>query len=182
MISILLKEQTRSLHDQVEERLLSKKIMDKSFDLNDYRFVLKHNYNFINHFEEAVFSKISVESAEKLHPEKRRKLPAITKDILLFDISRLFEKSKLSLKNEAEAFGILYVMEGATLGGNMIAKNLLKNIHFDGVNFNYFGLYGDQTGFLWKLFIENLEEKSQFFDDQDFLNGAEMAYQFLLNH
>lgn len=182
MISDLLKEHTKTLHDLVEEKLLSKKIMDRSFDLNDYRYIITHNYNFLKHFEGEVFSKFSPETAKKLQLNKRRKLDFIEKDISLLEIEISDKKFPILIKMEAEAFGILYVMEGATLGGNIIAKNLSKNSNFSKITFNYFGCYGDQTGFLWKLFKEVLEEKAISSQHEDFIKGAKIAYQFLLDH
>lgn len=181
MIASLLKEQTKKLHDLVEEKLMSKKIMDKSFNLNDYQFIIKHNYNFLKHFESSVFSKFSDETADKLQLNKRRKLIFIEKDISILGLEISNDQLPISILNEAEAFGMLYVMEGATLGGNIIRKNLSKNQNFKGLTFNYFGCYGEQTSFLWKLFKEVLEEKALNSCDEDFIKGAKIAYQSLLD-
>jgi hypothetical protein len=54
MIGILLKEQTKALHDQVEEKLKSHKMMDRSFSLPEYHELLRSNYFFLLEFEDAV--------------------------------------------------------------------------------------------------------------------------------
>lgn len=181
MITILLKEQTKTLHDLVEEKLKSAKIMDKSFTLKEYHQILRYNYSFIHHFEDSVFSKISAENAQKLNLEQRRKLPFIHKDLAVFQDIKSESLETLEIISETEALGILYVMEGATLGGNVIAKNLAKNPDFAGMIFNYFGCYGDQTGFLWKNFREVIEEEANNSNAEDFFIGAKRAYQFLLD-
>ncbi|MGZ5285453.1 MAG: biliverdin-producing heme oxygenase, partial [Kaistella sp.] len=86
-----------------------------------------------------------------------------------------------AIKNEAEAFGILYVMEGSTLGGNMIAKQLSKNPDFQEVTFSYFRCYGDKTGSYWKSFKEVMDRNitPEFHDDC--VSGAQKAYGFLLD-
>lgn len=181
MIGNLLKEQTKILHDKVEEKLQSQKIMDKSYTLQDYHQLLKSNYNFLLEFEDAVFANISNETKVKLQSDERRKLPVITKDLAGFENLENSRSKDISIKNEAEALGILYVMEGSTLGGNIIARNLAKNPNFQEVTFNYFGFYGEKTGPFWKNFKDVLEEKSEQYDSEDFLDGAKRAYQFLLN-
>lgn len=181
MIGNLLKEQTKALHDQVEEKMKSQKIMDRSFSLQEYHQLLRSNYYFLLEFEDAVFANISNETKVKLQSDERRKLPVITKDLAGFEDLENSHSKDISIKNEAEALGILYVMEGSTLGGNIIAKNLAKNPTFDEVSFHYFGFYGEKTGPLWKNFKEVIEEKALVADAQDFLDGANRAYQFLLD-
>lgn len=178
MIGSLLKEHTKNLHDLVEEKLMSNKIMDKSFTRSEYQQLLQHNYSFLLHFEEAVFAKISAENAQKLNLDRRRKLPFLQKDLKDFEAQI---PENIIIKNEAEALGILYVMEGATLGGNVIAKNLAKNPEFAGITFNFFGCYGAETGLLWKNFREVLESAYDGSNAEDFLDGAKRAYQFLLD-
>lgn len=182
MIGNLLKEQTKTLHDKVEEKLQSQKIMDKSYTLQDYHRLLKSNYHFLLEFEDAVFAHISAETTEQIHARERKKLPVIEKDLAAFQDLQSFSNKNISIKNEAEALGILYVMEGSTLGGNIIAKNLAKNPSFKDISYNYFGFYGEKTGFFWKNFKEVLEQKAENADAQDFLDGANRAYQFLIDH
>jgi heme oxygenase len=43
----------------------------------------------------------------------------------------------LEFENEHEALGAMYVIEGSTLGGNVIAKQLSKTEGFDEVTFNF---------------------------------------------
>ena len=97
------------------------------------------NYQFLLEFEDAVFASISSETKNQIHGDQRRKLAVIAKDLADFEEVKSFSSKNISIKNEAEALGILYVMEGSTLGGNIIAKNLAKNPTFDGVSFHYFG-------------------------------------------
>lgn len=181
MIGIFLKEQTKTLHDLVEEKLMSQKIMDKNFSIQEYHQLIRHNYSFIQHFENTVFSKISKKNADNLHLEERRKLPFLKKDLAVFGEVQPISESDFEIKNEAEALGILYVMEGATLGGNVILKSLSKNPQFEGVAIHYFGCYGDQTGIRWKKFKEVIEAEAQNYPAEDFLTGAKKAYQFLLD-
>ena len=180
MISQILKEKTKSLHDDLEEQFQSSKIFDKTYTLENYRKLIHFNYLFLLNFEDGVFNAFSPEIAEKLNLEKRRKLSLIEKDLSSLDIEKSELQNHPDIKNEAEAFGFLYVMEGSTLGGNVIAKQLSKNPEFQNISFNYFNCYGDETGFLWKNFKETLDESSSENQYEDVLNGANKAFEFLL--
>ena len=59
--------------------------------------------------------------------------------------------------NLPAAWGAMYVMEGSTLGGQLILKHLKKKL---GEDFNsvYFSAYGTHTGTYWKRFMEHLAE------------------------
>ena len=180
MISETLKADTKILHDRVEAKFNSGKIFNGTFELNDYRNLLQYNYLFLLNFENAVFSAISAQNAKEINLENRKKLALIEKDMEDFAIGTSPLQIPVAIKNEAEAFGILYVMEGSTLGGNMIAKQLSKNPDFQEVTFSYFRCYGDRTGSYWKNFKEVMDTQitTEFYGDC--ISGAQKAYGFLL--
>jgi heme oxygenase (biliverdin-IX-beta and delta-forming) len=54
-------------------------------------------------------------------------------------------------------FGTMYVMEGSTLGGQLIARHVEAALHLtEGRGNSYFRGHGSQTGPLWKEFSEML--------------------------
>jgi heme oxygenase len=55
-------------------------------------------------------------------------------------------------RNEAEAMGALYVMEGSTLGGKLIAKSLRTCSDWPVRGICYFNPYGERTGAMWAAF------------------------------
>ncbi|WP_313100877.1 biliverdin-producing heme oxygenase [Epilithonimonas sp.] len=177
MISLILKEKTKQEHDKTEESLQSKKIFDRSYTLEDYKNLLIHNYFLISKYEPQVNKFLHKYPELKL--DVRRKIIAITTDLhnLKVDINNDFIANNLD--NEAEAFGALYVMEGSTLGGNVIAKQLRKNPEFENIEFNYFGVYGENTGPYWREFKSIIDEKITQEQYNDCVAGAKKAYQLL---
>ncbi|WP_312765886.1 biliverdin-producing heme oxygenase [Epilithonimonas sp.] len=177
MISVFLKEQTKQQHDDTEAKLQSQKIFDKSYTLDDYKTLLIHNYKLISRYEPQVQEQLKDYPELKL--DLRSKIDALKIDLSNLDIETGSEASAQNLENEAEAFGALYVMEGSTLGGNVISKQLRKNPEFEDVEFNYFGVYGENTGPFWQEFKSILDEKITEAQYNDCVTGAKKAYQLL---
>ena len=177
MISAYLKEQTKQQHDDTEAKLQSQKIFDKSYTLDDYKTLLIHNYKLINRYEHQIQEQLKNYSELKL--DLRSKINSLKTDLNNLNISTENEEPTQNLENEAEAFGALYVMEGSTLGGNVIGKQLKRNPEFEGVEFNYFGVYGENTGPYWQEFKSIIDEKISEENYESCVTGAKKAYQLL---
>ena len=181
MISETLKAKTKNLHDRVEAHFNSNRIFEGTFSLNDYMNLILCNYLFLLNYEHAVFSAISEKNAAELNLEERRKLALIRKDMEALNIDGSVSQTPVAIENQAETFGILYVMEGSTLGGNVIAKQLSKHPQFQEMSFSYFRCYGENTGSFWKNFKTVLDREISPDEYADCISGAEKAYRFLLN-
>ncbi len=177
MVSVFLKEQTKQQHDDTEEKLKSKKIFDKSYTLEDYKTLLIHNYQLIRRYEPQIKEKLK--SYPELKLELRSKIDALKVDLNNLNITVENENMTQNLENEAEAFGAMYVMEGSTLGGNVIAKQLKRNPEFENLEFNYFGIYGENTGRLWQEFKSIIDENITEKHYDACLIGAKKAYELL---
>lgn len=177
MISSILKEKTKEQHDETEAKLQSQKIFDKSYSLDDYKKLLTHNYKLISRYEPQI--REHLKNYPELNLEERSKIEALKTDLSKLNIDMPAESPIQNLDNEAEAFGALYVIEGSTLGGNVIAKQLRKNQEFENIEFNYFGVYGENTGFFWQEFKAIIDEKISEDAYEDCINGAKKAYQLL---
>ena len=82
-----------------------------------------------------------------------------------------------SFSNEAEALGALYVLEGATLGGQVIIKQLKKNDSFAAFPLAYYNVYTKQTGLRWKQFLEVI---NRYEDHESAVQGAQKVYELYL--
>lgn len=159
-LSTRVKEATATLHAGVENVLLPR--LASVQDLADYASVLKMFYGFYQPLEKSIVRQLS--SADLPDIQERRKA-----DLILDDLRRLGENTdNIALccelpmvENTAQAFGVLYVLEGSTLGGKMIAKMLLKNGAVpDGV-VTFFKGYNEDTGNKWKSFLFALNAQEQ---------------------
>lgn len=119
---------------------------------------------------------------------KRSKLNFFLKDIESlehdFGLRNTFELSNLSfeVKNAENALGVLYVMEGATLGGKIITNHLNN---FDWINVerhcNFFNSYGSQRGKMWSEFSDIANNHFNNFPERndDYEVGANLAFDFI---
>lgn len=165
MLQQKLKEATSTQHDQLEELMFVKNIMGKTLNQDQYKQILTTNY--ITHllYEDAIHKAINAENAKALDVDKRYKLNALELDLQDANISASSISEKFhSLINiiefdEATALGAMYVLEGATMGGAVIIKQLNLNPNFStGYKFNYYGIYKDNLMPNWKNFVAVLNE------------------------
>jgi len=133
------------------------------------------------HSEDQIFSSLAGDLADRLQLEDRKKLPLIEKDLASLSLESTPSAHDLEFTSANEALGALYVIEGSTLGGNVIAKQLSKTEGFDGVTFNFFGCYQENTGPMWKNFKEVLDAEVAEKNYDEVLSGARKLYIFLLN-
>lgn len=181
MVSEYLKQNTAEYHDAAEKLFNSEKIFNKTFSLEDYKKIISTNYLMLLHSEDKIFNNLSVNFDEKLQLNDRKKLPLIEKDLSSLALENQTPSHDFELANEHEALGAMYVIEGSTLGGNVIAKQLSKTEGFENVTFNFFGCYHENTGSMWKNFKEVLDTEVSEENYNDVLSGAKKLYTFLLN-
>lgn len=181
MVSEYLKQNTADYHDAAEKLFNSEKIFNKTFTLEDYKKIIHTNYLMLLHSEDKIFNSLSDKYADKLQLAERKKLPLIEKDLECLSLENQPASHHLEFDNEHEALGAMYVIEGSTLGGNVIAKQLSKTEGFDAVTFNFFGCYQENTGPMWKSFKEVLDTEVAEEKYGEVLSGAKKLYSFLLN-
>jgi heme oxygenase len=161
-----LKEETKSLHDKIEQTFLLKKILEKEISLSEYQLLIKKFYGFITPCEDFI-SSVKCKSVI----ENRKKKPWLQQDLRALNIS-INDDTKIPrcidlpvLSEHEHVLGYLYVMEGATLGGQIITKMLKTQLQItqeEGGRF-FYG-YGDETKMMWNdfcLFLCRINDTEQ---------------------
>lgn len=156
-VAVVLKRDTALHHHELEQALVPKLTGLQS--PGDYCAILKTFYGFFAPLQQRIEEFITPAFLPDF--DQRRKASLLLKD--LEKLGRAADPIPLCLllpavNSVAEAFGALYVLEGATLGGQMISKMLLKNpvagITEDQLHF--FRGYRERTGPMWKSYLEVL--------------------------
>ncbi|MHA4810783.1 biliverdin-producing heme oxygenase [Flavitalea flava] len=165
MIQERLKKDTRPDHDRLEELMFVGSIMDGSLSRVQYQGLLTTNYLIHEAYENSLFTLLPPLLAEELGIYHRRKLPALIMDLHELQVelpsAGKMDKKWLVPENEFSVLGALYVLEGATLGGNVIVKRLAVNPHLNHLNLNfyYYRVYGENLVQNWKSFCEVLNRQ-----------------------
>ena len=149
-LSKLLKDRTLKEHEETENSPLMREIMGDTFTETAYALLLKRLYAFYAPLES------ETERFLAKHPigyHYQAKLPLLCSDLLYFypaDTPLPVQKSLVPAIDTLESFlGVLYVIEGATLGGNIIRRRLEKHLDVDNAA-TFFCPYGKETGQRWR--------------------------------
>ena len=153
MILAELKEQTRAQHENLESIV---DVMNKMFTRADYEILLTKFYRFYSSVEPKVAA-IDMK-ANGIDATKRTKLKWLERDLTaLGAFDRAQQLPRLSdtpvLDTPGKAFGAMYVMEGATLGGQVITRHLKQHLSLTPETGGaFFNSYGERVGPMWKEF------------------------------
>ena len=168
MILRNLKTATQSQHDALEQDL---DLSDRRLTREEYRVLLQMFYGFYQPLEDALAqSEPRLLSAVEF--ASRRKTPLLQADLRALGESSA-EMAALprcvalpGICGLGGALGCLYVLEGATLGG----QALLKQWRAQGsvpITCAFFNSYGAEVGVFWKTFRQTLVDLVQTPADED---------------
>jgi heme oxygenase len=166
-----LKTLTKPFHDETESHGFGKKIFEKTITKDEYCTMLDIFHSVVSPLEEVILSKKSEFEILALDITKRLKSSIIRDDMA--GLGRAPSKAMVTAVRGSDfssLVGAVYVLEGSTMGGQMIAKEL-KEL---GLPFGYFLPYGEVTMPMWQEFIGFLErcEKKEGFDVEACILGA----------
>ena len=170
MILAKLKEQTAEQHQRLEAKL---DILARLSSPQGYKSLLEQFYGFYLPLEIHLGS-VMCPAGSLSNFTARRKTPLLEKDLLFLDLSErdlaeLPQCQKLpTVESEAQAFGCLYVLEGATLGGQIISKYVADKLGYErerGATF--FKSYGAEVRAMWCGFVQALGEYAMAHDADD---------------
>lgn len=149
-----LKNQTRSEHDSIESTL---NLLDPSMDEERYKKLLRGFYGFYQTAESYLRDHSGFYSQEK------EKLESLRKDLIFFNINpesvEPISLEKIPHQRSEDVLGLLYVIEGSTLGGQVLCQHFHKKFGLkQGEGLNFFSGYGSQTMNNWKKTKAHIEE------------------------
>jgi heme oxygenase len=168
MILAELRKTTRSLHEALEKRI---DLLNPEFSREKYLHILKRFYGFYSPLE----AKIGAygDQAQQWIAGDRRKAHLLAADLRWAGLSEqsvagLSRCSDLPLLSDpARELGCMYVLEGSTLGGQVVLRHLRDRLHLNGKGTAFFGSYGERVGMMWRSFCERLESECKSASDCD---------------
>ncbi|MBX2987338.1 MAG: biliverdin-producing heme oxygenase [Bdellovibrionaceae bacterium] len=150
-----LREATSPHHQKAEESL---GILDESLSPERYRKILRAflavHRTLEKKFEERAGAGCE---ASRFYLRDRRKTPWLLSDLEFLPVSAAPDVADVDwLNSSAKVWGVLYVLEGSTLGGQLISRHLQKKRNIPEAALRFFESYGPRTGAMWTAFLAEL--------------------------
>jgi heme oxygenase len=159
-----MKLATQDYHKRIEKTPLLNKLIHRKADLADYKNLLLKYYGYIYPCEQEVCRL----KTEGLSFDDRLKNKVLKHDLCLLGLKpEHFTQLKYccdlpTLNNEGQLLGYFYVMEGATLGGQILLPIIDNILGSSARKANlYFSGYGDHTRIKWQEFCDHLNKYSK---------------------
>ena len=171
-----LRASTAVCHKKFELNSLSQELLSNTVNGYIYCTYLSRLYSFVRGFEQYIYPTLS---HHFLNINDRKKTFFIEDDLkaqhIAIDKKNLLEEAffRNTYPDLYLAAGALYVLEGSTLGGQIIVKHLQKAMPQDFVNSTYFSGYQQKTGSMWKEFLQQLTALPEStLQEQQIITGA----------
>lgn len=174
-----LRNSTSQSHTDLENLPVSLSITNPAVTLKEYTDYLSLMHDVVKDAEQNIFNKLTTIIPDL---DQRTKAGLIEEDLLFAGINKTTNTTPLShsLPNESVAFalGIMYVIEGSTLGGRFILKNITQALGLDSEKgAKYFAGYGNTTGSHWKNFLNYMVKyQEEHKCENEIIEGANFAF------
>lgn len=171
-----LREETREQHAGSERALMKKFRSIRNAD--DYTAILRQFHEIYQPVEAQIHALIP--AAEMQGVEERAKSP-----LLRDELQRLGapvpqgDEDGVQLLSFSEAVGALYVIEGSTLGGQVISSMLSKHYPELKTNYAFFNPYGEQTAEKWAQFRQQVTLIGNKVNSGEAIAGAKKVFNAL---
>lgn len=153
MLLDMLKRETRASHEQLE------RLNPLPTTRADYAVQLAAFYGFVAPWEERLAAALPESDPIRAG---RAKTAWLASDLAYFgyDVAAIPQASGASLPSTAsrpQILGAAYVLEGSTLGGQMISQHVERTFGFSGgEGYRFHRSYGPQVGAQWQAFRAEL--------------------------
>lgn len=180
-----LRSATAQSHLNLEALPISASIMQPDVTSDEYLLYLALMHDIVEDAENNIFPLLDTVIADL---EERNKSNFLKSDLEFLGYHEIAKRFPLSgsLPGNSIAFslGIMYVVEGSSLGGRVILKNISNTLGYDGDHgARYFTGYGGQTGSHWKRFLDMLQQyEAENNSSEEIIAGADYAFNAITRH
>lgn len=156
MLRERLRRETAEAHRRLEDGL---GLAAEDLTLGRYRGILEGFYTFLRPWEDRVEAAVG----DPAFTAPRRRAHLLAEDLAHLGVDRQHLAALPDcpglprIEGPAQAMGSLYVLEGSTLGGQVVARHVEQRLGLsDGQGYAFFNGHGRATGALWRGFLERL--------------------------
>ncbi|WP_157467760.1 biliverdin-producing heme oxygenase [Frankia sp. QA3] len=146
----VLRQRTAAAHTRLENAL---ELLSPDLSVSRYRDVLMRMHGFYAALEPRLDEMLTGPGSPLPDWPSRRKVPLLRRDLRLLGVEEvvlaMLPRPRVpAVGDVAAALGVLYVFEGATLGGRFIVRHVLTTAVPPAAT-AFFGSYGDEVGRRW---------------------------------
>ena len=179
-----LRETTLPAHTKLESLPISERIVQPDITKEEYALYLNLMSRIVADIEKHIFP-IVADTLPDI--DQRKKSNLIQADLAFLSPANTFTNYPLQeagyTYSPSFAMGVMYVIEGSTLGGRVIMKNIENTLGYNAdQGGKYFAGYGAQTGLLWKSFLKTFMQFAETHDEEDISAGANFAFTVIHNY
>ncbi|XKH02165.1 biliverdin-producing heme oxygenase [Marinobacter nauticus] len=159
-LSQQLRAATHEAHVRLNRHPLLNLVTRPSLDTQTYTLILRLYWHFYQAAETLIRNALA-DGVADFNYSGRYKTEWLVRDLECFGPTSECQENEpgtvelLPPRNQAEVIGLMYPLEGSTLGGQVISKHLLRNL---GITRNsgarFFNGYGKQTQPFWEAFSQ----------------------------
>lgn len=152
----MLRAETQVYHERMAVKL---DLMRPTLTLYDYRMLLQKLYGLVNPIEYRINQR-SDWDVPALELKQRLKTQLITQDLIVLGVNSQHLHSLPicriipAFSNFSEILGCMYVLEGSTLGGQILSQYFHDRFKINSkTGCSYFSSYGAQIFEMWSRFV-----------------------------
>ncbi len=158
-----LRDATAPLHNQLNQQPMLAALLGKNFSLADYQQLLGTYYSLYHQLEAAIKRYLTQQPID-FDYQPRYKTPLLQNDLSYWHITPeplCCQVPLPEITSLGQLLGLLYVLEGSTLGANFIAQHLKLTYGYTrSTGSEFFNAYGEQTQSHWQSFISYINRYS----------------------
>jgi heme oxygenase len=174
MLSTDLKRNTENIHRQAEKVMVG--WLKRIRSLEEYVEFLNWLYAYYGPLEDSIKTQLTSDNFPDI--ERRCRAGALLQDMEATGIylpAPEICRDLPVIDNYGKALGALYVLEGSTLGGRVIAGMMLRQLRSEKF-LSYFNSYGNETAGMWQSFKDLLEIPTTLAWKEDILLSARETF------
>lgn len=137
-----IKKETQHLHRKIDQHPQLSRLMSNTLLLSDYRITLELLYQWHKSVESIIYSKDLTNLGLRMLP----KHPMILRDLQNINKYKpqTWQQPPIHTDSLAEVLGLVYVVEGATMGGQMLGPKIAKTLKRQDIT-HYYSIYQSDT-------------------------------------
>lgn len=177
-----LKHETQVYHERIEAQPRMQALISATLTREHYSALLSTFYGFYTPIEQQLAARTEWQQLD-FDFEERRKAPRLAQDlrVLGYDDAALAAlpicDELPDLSSFPRALGCLYVLEGATLGGQVISRHLRARLELTSEHgAAFFSSYGPALGPMWRAFSQFITHRVAPKDEDAALAGATATF------